>query len=51
MTIIIVLNAPVEEWIGGWNVGKKGYSKVEYATLETKYYIMSYYSGFCLVNV
>jgi hypothetical protein len=50
-TIIIVSKAPVEEQIGGWNVGKKGYTEVEYLTVKKKYFIMSYNSGFCLVDV
>jgi hypothetical protein len=29
MTIIIVLDAPVEEQISGWNVAKKQYTEVE----------------------
>jgi hypothetical protein len=33
------MNASVEEWIGGWNVGKKQYIKVEYVAVETKYFI------------
>jgi hypothetical protein len=44
-------NTPVEEQIGGWNVGKKQYTKVEYVMVKTKYFIMSYHSGFFLVNV
>jgi hypothetical protein len=44
-------NAPVEEWIGGWNVDKKRYIEVEYVAAKTKYFIMSYDSGFCLVDV
>jgi hypothetical protein len=48
---IIVLNAPVEERIGGQNVYKKQYTEVEYVTVKTKYFIMSYDSGFCLVDV
>ncbi len=53
MTTIIVWNAPVEveERIGGWNVGKKRYTEVEYVAVKMKYFIMSYESGFCLVNV
>jgi hypothetical protein len=47
----ILLNAPVEEWIGGWNVGKKQCTKVEYVAVKMKYFIMSYNSGFCLVDV
>ncbi len=46
-----VSSAPVEEWIGGWNVGKKRHTKVEYVAVKTKYFIMSYDSGFCLVDV
>ncbi len=46
-----MLNAPVEERIGGWNVYKKQYTEVEYVAVKTKYYIMSYDSGFCLVDV
>jgi hypothetical protein len=46
-----VSNAPVEEQIGGLNVGKKRYTEVEYVTVKTKYFIMSYDSGFCLVDV
>jgi hypothetical protein len=47
----LFLNAPVEERIGGWNVDKMQYIKVEYIAVKTKYFIMSYNSGFCLVNV
>ncbi len=43
-------NAPVEEQIGGWNVDKKQYTEVEYVVVKTKYFIMSYNSGFCLVD-
>ncbi len=46
-----MLNAPLEERIGGWSVDKKRYTKVEYVVVKTKYFIMSYNSGFCLVNV
>ncbi len=46
-----MLNAPVEERIGGRNVYKKQYTEVEYFAVITKYFIMSYNSGFCLVNV
>jgi hypothetical protein len=35
MTIIIVSNALVEEQIGGWNVGEKRYTKVEYVMVKT----------------
>jgi hypothetical protein len=45
-----VSNAPVEEQIGGWNVDKKQYTEVEYVVVKTKYFIMSYNSGFCLVD-
>jgi hypothetical protein len=51
MTIITASSAPVEERIGGWNVGKKLYTEGEYVTVKTKNFIMSYISGFCLVNV
>jgi hypothetical protein len=34
---MIVLNAPVEERISGWNVDKKQYTEVEYVTVKTKY--------------
>ncbi len=44
-------NTPEEEQIRGWNVGKKRYTKVEYVAVKTKYFIMSYNSGFSLVNV
>ncbi len=46
-----MLNAPVEEWIGGWNEYKKPCTKVEYVAVKTKYFIMNYNSGFCLVDV
>jgi hypothetical protein len=29
----------------------KKYTEVEYVAVKTKYFIMSYDSGFCLVNV
>jgi hypothetical protein len=45
------LNAPVEERNGGWNVDKEQYTEVEYVAVKTSYFIMSYNSGFCLVNV
>jgi hypothetical protein len=51
MTFVIVSNAPVEEQIGGWNVGKNPHTKVEYVAIKMKYFIMSYDSGFCLINV
>jgi hypothetical protein len=51
MTIIIVSNASVKEWIGGWNVCKEQYTEVEHVAVKTKYFIISYNSGFCLVNV
>ncbi len=52
MATIIVSNAPVvEERIGGWNVDKKQYTEVDYVTVKTKYFILSYNSGFCLVDV
>ncbi len=52
MTIIIVLNAPVEEQIGGWNVLIKQYTEVEYVVVKRKYFIiLSYNSRFCLVDV
>jgi hypothetical protein len=44
-------NHPVEEQIGGWNVDKKRYTEVEYVAVKKKYFIISYDSGFCLVNV
>ncbi len=44
-------NAPVEERIEGWNVGRMQYTEVEYVAVKTKYFIMSYNSGFCLVDV
>jgi hypothetical protein len=44
-------NAPVEEWIGGWNVNKKQYTEIEYVMVKTKYFIMSYDSGICLIDV
>jgi hypothetical protein len=34
MTIIIVMNAPVDEQIGGWNVVEKQYEKVECVALK-----------------
>jgi hypothetical protein len=46
-----VSNASVEEWIGGWNVDKKRYTEVEYVAIKTKYFIISYDSGFCPVDV
>jgi hypothetical protein len=46
-----LLNAPVEEWISGRSVYKKQYTEVEYVTVKAKYFIMSYDSGFCLVDV
>jgi hypothetical protein len=46
------MNTPVEERIGGWNVYRKRYTEVEYIGGKTKYFIiMSYDSGFCLVDV
>jgi hypothetical protein len=51
MTIIIVLDAPVEEWIGGQNVYSKQDTKVEYVLVKTKYFILSYNSGYCLIDV
>ena len=48
---IKLLYAPVEEWIGGWNVYKKQYTEVEYVMVKMKYFIMSYNSEFFLVNV
>ncbi len=35
-TIIIVLNAPVEEQIGDYNVHKKQYTEVEYVMVKIK---------------
>jgi hypothetical protein len=29
-----MLDAPVEEWIGGWNEAKKQYTEVEYAAVK-----------------
>jgi hypothetical protein len=46
-----VSNAPVEEWIKSWNVDKKQYTEVEYVAVNRKQLIMSYNSGFCLVDV
>ncbi len=46
-----VSNAPVEKRIGGQNVGKKQFTEVEYVAVKMKYFIMSYDSGFCLVDV
>jgi hypothetical protein len=46
-----VSDAPVEERIGGWNVHEKQYTDVEYFTVKTKYFIMTYNSGICLVDV
>jgi hypothetical protein len=47
-----VLDAPVEEQIGGWNVDIKQYTEVEYVAVKTKYFIIvSHDSRFCLVNV
>ncbi len=46
-----MLNAPVEEQIGGRNVYNKQYTEVEYVPVKTKYFIISYDSGFCLVDV
>jgi hypothetical protein len=43
--------APVEERIGGWSVGKKIFEDVEYVATKVKYFIMSYNSGFSLVDV
>ncbi len=33
-TIIIVMNAPLDEWIGHWNVVKKQYKEVEYVAVK-----------------
>jgi hypothetical protein len=35
-----VLDAPVEEWIGGCNVGKKRYTEIEYVAIKSKYFII-----------
>jgi hypothetical protein len=32
--IIIVSDASVEEWIGGWNIAKKQYTEVEYVAVK-----------------
>ena len=47
-----VLDAPVEEQIGGWNVDIKQYTEVEYvASVYKVFIIVSYNSRFCLVNI
>ncbi len=44
-TIIIVMNAPVDEWIGSLNMVKKQYEEVEYVAVKiTKLLITSYNS-------
>jgi hypothetical protein len=37
--------------IDKWKIGKKQYTEVEYVVVKMKYFIMSYDSVFCLVNV
>jgi hypothetical protein len=37
--------------VGGWNVHGKQDTEVDYVAVKTKYFIMSYDSGFCLLNV
>ncbi len=51
MTIIIVSSTRVEERNGGWSVDKEQNTKVEYVAVKMKYFITSYNSGFCLVDV
>jgi hypothetical protein len=46
-----MLDAPIEEWIGGQNVHEKQYTEVEYIAVKTKYFIISYNLGFCLADV
>ncbi len=47
-----LLNASVEERIGGWNVGIKQYTEVKYVAVKTNYFIIvSYVFRFCLVGV
>ncbi len=45
------MNTPVEEQIGGCNVGKEQFTEVEHVAVKMKNFIMSYNSGFYLVNV
>ncbi len=47
--IIVKRSSRWADW--GLERGKKWYTEVEYVPGKTKYFIMSYNSGFCLINV
>jgi hypothetical protein len=48
-TIIIVMNALVDEWIGSWNVVTKQYEEVEYIAVKITKLVFMSYNSVCLM--